>query len=179
MICCCEAAKQMEKVDKLVDAYKTIAKVFVDRPFEEYVTATNESRGAMLKQVCKSVLEGEIDTEVLLCFAGKLMDATEEVYQGSEPEVDSDRCPQELDSVLMDMEDEYEQFAEDFSRHEKAVEQAYELMRTERITKGSAEMVYRRAHSMLDKAYCSGLISGDAKAERVLALHVATKEVCK
>ena len=176
MICCCEAAKQMEKVDKLVDAYKAIARVFVDRPFDEYVTATNESRGAMLKQVCKSVLDGEIDTEVLLCFAAQIMDATEEVYQGSESEDDSDYTLHELDSVLLDIEDEFEQFTEDFDRYVKAAGQAYKCYLKSEISREDINAVYRRVRKRITDAYESGLISESGRNKCLTDVLAAIEE---
>lgn len=181
MICCCEAAKQMERVDKRVAGYMEVAEVFVDMPREEYLNATIDYRAGMVKVACKEVLDGVMDSEVLLCFARKLMEANEEVWQRFHSENDSDAAqddvPHELNSVLHDMEDEFEQFAEDFDRHLKAVAQAFELHLKGSFTRDGANEVYRRAYKRIDDAYKSGLIDDSIQAEYIADLLAAIKEV--
>lgn len=181
MICCCEAAKQMERVNKRVAGYMEVAEVFVDMPREGYLNAMIDYRAGMVKVACNEVLDGAMDPEVLLCFARKLMDANEEVWQRFHSENDSDAAqddiPHELNSVLHDMEDEFEQFAEDFDRHVKAVAMALELYLKGSFARDSLNKVYRRAYKQLDDAYKSGLIDDSMRAEYLTDLLKAIKEV--
>lgn len=162
---------QIEKARALADEYREAMEVFARLSNTDGLMT--DYRCKVIMSICGKILSGELNPEFMLVYADMILDE-EEKFKGKS---DSPDLPPELNSVLMDMEDEFEQFAEDFDRHVKAVAQALELYLKGSFTRDGLNEVYRRANKQLNDAYKSGLIDDSMRAEYLTDLLAAIKEV--